>query len=342
MSDWKPEIVRLGKIEDLPNSDFLSITNVMDVYPCVIKKGQYKEGDLVSWLPYDSVCPDTEQFKFLCPKDKVNEDGTTPQKYRTLKAKRIRGTYSEGLIVDAVPGLKEGDSIVEHFSLEKRVYPEEIDQTGKMACEGGPSGVTLFKYDLEGVAKYGRYFNDNEYVIITEKLEGENCTYLYAEDRLWVRSRNFFKKDVEGSYWWELPRRLDLEEKLKKHPGLAIWGELYGGVKNFRYSDNEIKNNKVQRNFRVFDIYDTNKRKFLEWDDVVMISKELGLETVPVIYSGPWKVDKSLYELAEGKSVIGNCVREGFVVRSVPESWDAKLGRKILKLKGKGYKLAKG
>jgi hypothetical protein len=45
--------------------------------------------------------------------------------------------------------------------------------------------------------------------------------------------------------------------------------------------------------------------------------------------------------MAEGTSTIGTCVREGIVIRSVPEAWDPKLGRKIIKLKGRGYKLFK-
>jgi hypothetical protein len=41
------------------------------------------------------------------------------------------------------------------------------------------------------------------------------------------------------------------------------------------------------------------------------------------------------------ETTIGTCVREGIVIRSVPEAWDPKLGRKIIKLKGRGYKLFK-
>ena len=71
------------------------------------------------------------------------------------------------------------------------------------------------------------------------------------------------------------------------------------------------------------------------------VSAALQVETVPVLYRGPWTNDRSLHELAEGTSTIGSCVREGIVIRSVPESWHEKLGRRIVKLKGRGYKLFK-
>jgi ATP-dependent RNA circularization protein (DNA/RNA ligase family) len=134
---------------------------------------------------------------------------------------------------------------------------------------------------------------------------------------------------------------MDLESKLKNYPGLVIYGELYGNVKGWAYDCPKV-NNRLQRKFRVFDIWDTNNKKFLEWDDVEKISKDIGLETAPVLYIGQYRSDRSLNELAEGKSTIGECIREGWVIRSVPEKWHEKLGRKILKLKGRGYKLAKG
>lgn len=351
MSDWHPAVVRLGKIGTLPNSDFLEITTIMGEYPVILRKGQYKEGQLVSFIPYDSVCPDTETFSFMSPPPKKDKDGNiitpsppvgqVPLKNRIVKSKKIRGVYSEGLIVDAPPGFNEGDSIVDYFSLTKRVYEEELPEKGADNNEHAPSTFSLFKYDLEGMAKYSLAFDEGEQVLITEKIEGENCTFVYLEDRLWVRSRNFFKKDMPDSHWWDIPRRLGLEDKLKAFPGLAIWGECYGGVKGWHY-DCPIVDGRIQRKFRVFDIWEIKHNRFIPWEKVEEISAQIGLETVPVLYRGVWKTDHSLHYLAEGQSTIGKCCKEGFVMRSVPEGWHEKLGRKIIKLKGRDYKLAKG
>src|SRR5690606_25416154 len=144
MSDWKPEVVRLGKINNLEGSDFLEITNILDTYPTILKKGQYKEGDLVSWIPYDSVLPRDERWLFLGLGELTDDDGniirpadtieTISPKRLIIKAKKIRGTYSEGLVADCPDGFSEGDSVVEYFNLTKRVYEEEIDMSGKMEC----------------------------------------------------------------------------------------------------------------------------------------------------------------------------------------------------------------
>lgn len=348
MTDWLPEICKIDMVEPHPNADRLDILTVMG-YPVIETKGNYKEGDIVSYIPYDSIVPDTDDFYFLCPKDKQGKFpvGSVPEKYRTVKPKKIRGVYSEGILRPAPNGFNLGDSVIEYFGLTKRVYEEEREDLETNTVDGGneASPVKLFKYDLWGVNKYSDVFAEGEEVIITEKLEGENCCFLYTNDRLYVRSRQHFKRESDQSRWWDFPHRVNLADRLKIYPNLCIWGEIYGGSKGQNHVwnyDCAIENKQIIRNFRVFDIFSTVTGKFLEWSDVERISAVLELPTVPVLYRGPWKSDKSLYELAEGKSVIGECVREGWVMRSLPESWATKMGRKIIKCKGKGYKLAKG
>lgn len=344
MSDWLPIIYKLVKITELPGSDYLEFTTVMDEYPCVIRKGQYKEGQLVSWIPYDSVVPSTDMFYFLASKDKNYPIDQVPIRYRIIKSKRIRGFYSEGLIVDAPLDFKEGDSIVDHFGLTKRVYEEEFPDTpdnGSNDNEYNPKTFNLSKYDLDGMAKYSYVFQEGEQVLITEKMEGENCAMVFTEDNLWVKSRNHFKREAEDSKWWDIPNRLNMKDKLSTVPGLVVFGELVGGVRGWFY-DCPIIDNKVQRKFFVFDIFDLKLKRFLEWNKVKDVCYNLQLETVPILYEGLWKTDRSLHDLAEGKSTLGTCVKEGWVMRSVPESWHEKLGRKIIKLKGRDYKLKKG
>lgn len=351
MTDFYCEVARITNIERHSNADSLSVATVLN-YPVVIKTGSYNVGDLVSYIGIEAIVPDTEQFHFLASAPKKDADGNIiepspavgqlKERNRTIKAKKIRGIYSEGLIVDAPEGFKEGDSVVEHFGLTRKEPEEEVaDRADGRENDTNPKTFSLFKYDIEGIAKYGYVFEEGDEVIISEKLEGENMSIMYAEDRLWVKSRNYFKKDVPGSHWWEVPRRLELEEKLKEFPYLAIYGEKIGHVPKFLY-DCQLVDGKRQRGFKVFDVWDIKGKKFLPWDEVVSISEKLGLDTVPVLFRGSWKTDRSLCELAEGKSAIGNHIKEGIVIRSCPERWHEKLGRKIIKHKGRSYKLLKG
>lgn len=350
MSDFFPQVVRIQKKEIHPSADTLSIYTVLNEYPVVDKTDKYQVGDLVAYICADAIVPDNEYWHWLAKPLKRGKDGTVligpppvgqvKESNRIIKAKKIRNVYSEGLIVEAPPGFQEGDSVVEYFNLTKRIYEEELPDTFDVGNEVAPKSFTLSKYDLDGMAKYGYIFGEGEDVLISEKIEGENCTFIYTEDRLWTRSRNWFKKEDLESRWWELPNRLNLSDKLKNFPDLAVWGELYGGVKHFKY-DCPVIDNTIQRKFRVFDIWDIKKKRFLEWDNVELITRQLDLETVPILYQGHFKNDATLHEMAEGISTIGTCVREGIVIRSIPEAWHERLGRKILKLKGRGYKLFK-
>lgn len=328
MSNWEPKVVRLGKVGRHPNADTLEISSVLGDNPVIFKENQYKEGDLVSYLPYDTICSDNPIFDFLGAKKRI-------------KPMKLRGIFSEGILIPAPPGMVEGDSVVEFYGLTKHEYEEEVEARVETDTEKGPQHFNIPYYDLENLRKYLKCFKEGEQVLITEKLEGENYSILHDGERTWVRSRNLFKKEDSTSHWWKTAMEMGLPEKLAAFPMLAFMGELYCGVKHFPY-DGPVIEGKIQRKIRIFDIWDSNARKFLEWDKVKEICGQLGLQTVPELYTGPWKEDKSLYNFAEGTSVLGKNAREGFVMRSIPNAFDPYLnGRKIVKLKGEEYQLFK-
>lgn len=333
MSSWHPQIVKLGKIGRHPQADTLMISTVLGDHTVIFKENQYKEGDLVSYIPYDTICSSHPVFDFLGDRKRI-------------RPCRLRQIFSEGILVPAPEGFNEGDSVVEYYGLQKFEYEEEVAGRSEEDCEKNPHNFQIPYYDLENLRKYVSCFKEGEKVIIHEKLEGENFSVLHDGERLWVRSRHLFKKESEHSHWWAPVLRMGLKEKLAKYPMLAFFSENYGRVKHFPYDTQMVRNsqnNLVRENkIRVFDIWDTKAFKFLEWDDVKTICADVGLETVPELYYGEWKEDKSLYALAEGKSTIGDCLKEGFVMRSVPNSFDPYInGRKIVKLKSEGYQIFK-
>src|SRR5438046_3480508 len=97
-STHKVEVVRIERIEKHENADTLGIVNVFGGYPCCVRLGDFKEGDLAAYIPPESVCPATEPFAFLGD-------------HRRIKVKRLRGVYSLGLLIHAPAGSKEGDDV---------------------------------------------------------------------------------------------------------------------------------------------------------------------------------------------------------------------------------------
>lgn len=91
--------------------------------------------------------------------------------------------------------------------------------------------------------------------------------------------------------------------------GIRICGENVYGKHSIEYTD-------LTDWFYVFAVFDDNVGTCLGWDEVAWVHS-LGLKTVPVLYEGPWDVDK-VKACFTGKSTYGGD-QEGYVVRNVEE-----------------------
>ena len=84
---------------------------------CVVKKGEFKIGDKVVYLEIDSIPPaDNPDFDFL-----KNSKG----KIKPIKTKKIRGVFSQGLIMPLSvlhtnDDIEEGTDVTEVLGIEKK------------------------------------------------------------------------------------------------------------------------------------------------------------------------------------------------------------------------------
>lgn len=326
---WKPEIAKITNIEKHPNADSLDIVTVYSDTIVISKLGEFQVGELVSFFPLDTIPGNHPAFDFL-----------EKNRNKRLKAKRLRGVFSTGLITKAPPGFQESDSIIEHYNLKRYIAEFERSEykSDGLRTPGNvgnnisnPKGFEIPYYDLENARKYSNLFEKGEKVVLCEKIHGENFSVIMHEDNLYVRSRNYYKREEPDSKWWEVPLRDNYKEKFKAIPNLAVMGELYGNVSGFRY-DCKVEDSKVYRKFRVFDIYDTVKERFLPWEKVQEICKQIGLETVPELYKGEWSCLNDIKQHAESCSALNaNHIREGFVIRSLDRNNFMNGDRSILK-----------
>ncbi len=71
MSEFHIQVVRLGAVEPHPDADTLSITLVHGGYPCIIRTGELREGDLAVYVPVYAMVPvDRPATAFLAPRAK--------------------------------------------------------------------------------------------------------------------------------------------------------------------------------------------------------------------------------------------------------------------------------
>lgn len=325
-------VVRIGAIERHPDADSLSITEV-DGRPVILRTGEFQPGDFAIYIPIDSLCPVADpRFAFLAQR-------STPKNGRCrLRAARLRGIFSMGLLVRPDADMVEGDEVRERLGIE--IY-EAPDFGGGSVSDGQPErdpGI-LPVYDVESARKWWSVLRDGEEIVLTEKVHGANARFVNHADRLWVGSRNQYKRLDAGGMWVEIAQRLNLADRLARHPGIAIYGEAFGQVQDLKYA-------RSGHDLVLFDALDINTRRWLDYDAFLALAADLDLPTVPELYRGPWSGDRreELFALAEGQTVIGNGahVREGWVLRPTVERTDIRLGRVQMKLHGQGYLLRKG
>ena len=89
MSEFHVEVTRVKGVQKHPNADTLSIAEV-NGYPVIFRTGDFEEDGLAVHVPVDSIVPDTEDWAFL--------NGS-----RRIKAKKLRGVFSIGMLAKAKP-----------------------------------------------------------------------------------------------------------------------------------------------------------------------------------------------------------------------------------------------
>lgn len=319
-------IVKLGKIEKHPNADNLQITEIYGC-PVIMKSGQYNEGDLATFIPVDMICPNLPEYEFLGNSKRV-------------KAKKLRGIFSMGLLSPAPENSKENDDVTDLLKFAKYEPPikgEKNVHLGPVDEVSAPSGEIKYT-DIESLRRYKDQLEIGEKVVITEKLHGGNARYIhsYFDNNFYAGSHRRWLDMLNDNIWTKAARDLDLITKLKEIPNYIVFGEIYGNVQDLRYG-----HEKGRSSFAAFDIFNINEGRYLDYDEFEDICIDLKIPIVPVLYRGLWKGFDAHKDIAEGNSTLAENVREGFVVRPVLERWSRQVGRVILKLHGEGYLLRK-
>jgi RNA ligase (TIGR02306 family) len=300
--------------------------------PFIVNMNDTHNGDLRVFVPFDMICPDQLWVgEFV--------------RGKRVRPIRLRGVFSMAVCLPLPEGYEatEGDDVTESLGFTKW-EPEfqeerdgvELQSTGNGRECAAPSGLSLGKYDLENLRKYHKEFVEDEMVVITEKMEGENISIVYWDGGLHVKSRNRWIADGDNK-WWQTVRLYDWKW-LEENPGLVVIGEKYGNVNNFRY-DCVTGEQKI----RLFDAYDANKGKFLNYEDFYELPFDVN-NYVPLIYIGKWQGLDHCKELAKGNTTIkpNQNLMEGIVVQPFTERQTSRFERVKYKLHSETYLIAKG
>lgn len=302
----------------------------------IVQKGLYKPGDLVifvepdTWVPHD-VAP------FLTKGEPKFYNGVVGNRLRPVK---MKGVLSVGLILPLSLLKKEvqkGDDVTSDLGIQKWEKPIDVTIKGEPQ---DPMPYYIPKTDEINLQSKPELLDEFKKIdgdiYITEKIDGTSATFFYYEAKFNVCSRNYIIKYGENAYW-EIEKKYRIGDKLKySKMEIAIQGEIFG--------------EKIQTNplgirgidFMVFDIFDVPGQKYLGFDEIVSICKELGLKTVPLIYEGEFKKDWNidyLVSMSSGCYANTNTQREGIVVRPKKYTFCDLIKRKLsMKVLNPNYK----
>lgn len=292
------------------------------------------------FIPPDSLVPVVRpEFEFLA--GAAYKEPHPYQGFARITVKRFRGLFSKGLLVESPPGLAVGDNAFDALGL---MHWEPVNSPDTR-LDGESDGTDDFgsKYDLEPMQRFSGAFKAGELVHATEKIHGCNARFKYdmAQERFRCGSRSSWKKHDGVNVWIKvLTQDMPLQTLCRENPHLVVFGEVFGAVQKFTYG-----HEKGSVDFVCFDIFDSAQRMWLNHAEIVRVAALYSLPVVPLVYSGPFDLDK-LKDLAEGPSLLspaGVPCREGVVVRPDQERQDPMVnGRVVLKLVGSGYYEATG
>lgn len=274
-------IRKIDKIEPIANADAIEVATIGG-WKVVVKKGEYEAGDLAIYFEIDSWIP-----HWLAPF--LTKSGQKPKTYegvegQRLKTIKLRGQISQGLLLplDTIIGeyvYYEGQDLTKDLGILKWESANVTIGTGNTQAEGSFPTHLVGKTDAERIQNYTKHLNklleEETQVIVTEKLDGTSFTATTDGKKVYVCSRNLSLKD-SGNVYWDIAKKYKipdwLEDQAEKGKRYAIQGEIVGpGIQGNSYKLNDQK-------LFIFSIWDVDNQEYLEFDEVIGISRSFGVE----------------------------------------------------------------
>jgi RNA ligase (TIGR02306 family) len=332
MSSLIVEISRIQQILPHRNAERLELAQVKG-WQCVVLKGKYSAGDLITYVPPDAVLP-------VELSDRLGI--TKYLSHGRVRCARLRGEPSFGVIFDREdPAWPEGEDVAERYGIRKFIPP--LKTSVGNAERAHPLFVSYT--EIENMRNFPTIFAEGEEVVVSEKIHGTNCRVGLIDvdgEKTWmagsksVRRKQPADENRAADLYWHptsLASVRNMVESIAPDTRQVIlFGEVYGKVQSLRYG---VAGGIA---FRAFDLLLDGS--YVDYDRFAELCRSHGVETAPLVYRGAFSLDL-IEQLAEGNSVIPGAanIREGVVVKPVVERMDPKIGRVVLKYIGDGYLL---
>lgn len=329
----------ISSLKPIPGADKIELATV-DGWECVVKKGEFREGETVVYIEVDSIVPERPEFEFL-----------RDRKFR-VRTIKLRGQVSQGLVLpmsilptgrytlgsdvtntlgitkydpqaqqeaQLLQNAKPRNKLVKYmmrFSWyrhlfakpkQKGGFPDWITKTDETRVQNMPAA-------FEAHRAQGVRFS------ATEKLDGQSATYFLKKVsrrkyEFGVCSRNIRLSSPDNSSYWAIAQKYNIEKVLKQligeHDSVVLQGEICGnGIQGNKYHIGGYE-------LFCFNLHFPGHK--CSTKEIAFLVEPFGLKTVPIVAEDIPLPDSitALVEYSKGNSVVrSDQKREGLVLRN--------------------------
>jgi RNA ligase (TIGR02306 family) len=302
---------KIKEVEAIEGADAIEKAYVLG-WQLVIRKGDFKVGDLCVYCEIDSIMPDKPEFEFV---------RTRSNRIKTI---RLRGQISQGICFP-LSVLPEDLEIVEDMDVTEiiGVINFEPPIPANLAAEvKGLFPSFIPKTDETRVQVLEKVLNTyaGTSCYVTEKLDGSSVTFYMREGEFGVCSRNLDLQFNESNSMWKFAIENRLEEKLEAlNMNIALQGEIIGeGIQKNKYRSRG-------QSIYFFNVFEIDAYRYFSLHEVKGLLTDLELKMVPVLEEN-YLLENSIEALiskSKMKSVLNkDTIAEGIVIRPVEEKID--------------------